>query len=306
VAKKLSIGSWAYVFNQQEEIDFHRLLHGLQDWKFDGIELGTFGHHPTPKSHPTRAERLRLKREVADHGLAFSGIAPDLGSFKLVSVNDAAPYLAAFLGYCQFAEDLGIKLIRVDAVEPPEVFEENQIDPRVGFDRAVKAWDTACRMADDHGLEVSWEFEPGFAFNKPSEIVALIDAVRAYGNKNFGAMYDTCHAHMVAKIGARQSGPKEILTKGGVELLHMLKGRINHVHLIDSDGSLNENATSTHNPFGTGHVNFDEMIPELLKAGIPSDWWCIDLGFRPDAWEVTADSMKFLEAIKKKYASIGA
>ncbi len=306
MAKKLSIGSWAYVFNQQEEVDFHRLLHGLQDWKFDGIELGTFGHHPTPKSHPTRAERLRLKREVEDHGLAFSGIAPDLGSFKLVSVNDAAPYLAAFLGYCQFAEDLGIKLIRVDAVEPPDVWEKNQIDPWVGFDRAVKAWDTACRMADDHGLEVSWEFEPGFAFNKPSEIVALIDAVRAYGNKNFGALYDTCHAHMVAKIGARQSGPKEILTKGSVELLHRLKGRINHVHLIDSDGSLNEHGTSTHSPFGTGHVNFDEIIPELLKAGIPSDWWCIDLGFRPDAWEVTADSMRFLVAIKKKYASIGA
>ena len=93
--------------------------------------------------------------------------------------------MAAFLGYCTFAQDLGIKLIRVDAVEPPSIFEKEKIDPKVGFDRAVKAWDVACKMAADHGLEVSWEFEPGFAFNKPSEIVSMIDAVRAMGNSNF-------------------------------------------------------------------------------------------------------------------------
>jgi sugar phosphate isomerase/epimerase len=306
MGKKISIGSWAYVFNQKEEVSFHKILHGLQDLKLDGVELGSFGKHPTPKSHPTKADRLRLKKEVEDHGLGFSGIAPDLWSFKLVSVEDPAPYLAAFLGYCVFAQDLGIKLIRVDAVEVPSVFEKNNIDPKLGFDRAVKAWNIACKMAADHGLQVSWEFEPGFAFNKPSEIVAMIDAVRALGNNNFGAMYDTCHAHMCAAIGALQPGTKEILPGGGVELLHNLKGRVNHVHLIDSDGSLNEHATSTHNPFGTGHLNFDEYIPALLAAGIPSDWWCIDLCFWPDAWDVTADSMKYLGDIKKKYAAQGA
>jgi sugar phosphate isomerase/epimerase len=306
MSKKISIGSWAYVFNQKEEIDFHTILHGLQDLKLDGVELGSFGKHPTPKSHPTKADRQRLKNEVASHGLSFSGIAPDLWSFKLVSVEDPAPYLAAFLGYCTFAHDLGIKLIRVDSVETPDVFEKNNIDPKVGFDRAVNAWNIACKMAADHGLEVSWEFEPGFAFNKPTEIVNMIDAVRSKGNKNFGAMYDTCHAYMCAKIGAKQPGTKETLPGGEIELLHNLKGKINHLHLIDSDGSLNEHQTSTHNPFGTGHLDFDKLIPELLQAGVPSDWWCIDLCFWPDAWDVTADSMKFLGGIKKKFASLGA
>jgi sugar phosphate isomerase/epimerase len=306
MGKKISIGSWAYVFNQKEEIDFHTILHGLKDLKLDGVELGSFGKHPTPKSHPTKADRKRLKDEVAAHGLAFSGIAPDLWSFKLVSVEDPAPYLAAFLGYCTFAEDLGIKLIRVDSVETPDVFEKNNIDPKVGFERAVNAWNIACKMAADHGLDVSWEFEPGFAFNKPTEIVNMIDAVRAKGNKNFGAMYDTCHAYMCAKIGAKQPGTKETLAGGEIELLHKLKGKINHLHLIDSDGSLNEHQTSTHNPFGTGHLDFDKLVPELLSAGVPSDWWCIDLCFWPNAWDVTADSMKFLGNIKKKYASIGA
>jgi sugar phosphate isomerase/epimerase len=301
--KKISIGSWAYVFNQEHVADFHTVLHKLQHLKLDGVELGSFGIHPTPKSHPTKAARAALRKEVADHGLAFSGIAPDLWSFKLISAEDPSPYLAAFLGYCAFTQDLGIKTIRVDTIEPPDVFAKTKTDLKVGFDRVVSAFDIASKMAADHGLNVTWEFEPGFAFNKPSEIVALVDAVRAKGNANFGVLYDACHAYMCAVSGARHEGNRETLKGGIVELLHKLKGRINHVHLIDCDGTLNEHQTSTHNPFGTGRINFDELLPELQKAGIPSDWWTIDLCFWPDAWNVTAQSMKFLDEKRKQYAA---
>jgi sugar phosphate isomerase/epimerase len=156
-------------------------------------------------------------------------------------------------------------------------------------------------MAADHGLNVTWEFEPGFAFNKPSEIVAIVDAVRAKGNANFGVLYDTCHAHMCAAIGARHPGAKEILTGGAIELLKKLEGRINHIHIIDSDGSLNEHQTSTHNPFGTGSLNFDQVFPELMKVKTPAPWWTIDLCFWPNAWSVTADSKKFLDAARVKH-----
>lgn len=300
--KKLSIGSWAYVFNQAEEISWHTILHKLQELKMDGVELGAFGKHPTPKSHPTRASRQQLKKEVADHGLAFSGIAPDLWWTKLINTDDAGPYLTAFLGYCAFTADLGIKTIRVDTVQPPDVFEKEKIDPKLGLDRVVATWDTACKMAADYGLNVTWEFEPGFAFNKPSEIVTLVDAVRAKGNSNFGVLYDTCHAHLVAAVGARHPGQKEILKGGAMELLQKLKGRINHVHLIDSDGSLNEHQTSTHNPFGTGQLNFDQLLPEIAKS-VPTEWWTIDLCFWPDAWSVTADSKKYLDKMRAKYAA---
>ena len=74
-------------------------------------------------------------------------------------------------------------------------------------------------------------------------------------------LYDTCHAHMCAAVGANQSGTKEMLPGGALELLTKLKGKITHVHLIDSDGSLNEHNTSTHNPFGTGKLNFDKLVP---------------------------------------------
>src|SRR5947209_17820376 len=81
--KKLSIGSWAYIFNQEKPTtDFHEVLHKLSHLGYDGVELGSFGAHPTPFSHPTKADRQRLKEEVADHGLEFSGIAVDLWGFK--------------------------------------------------------------------------------------------------------------------------------------------------------------------------------------------------------------------------------
>ena len=104
-------------------------------------------------------------------------------------------------------------------------------------------------------------------------------------------------------IGANQIGTKETSPDGDLELLQKLKGKITHVHLIDSDGSLNEHNTSTHNPFGTGKLNFDKLIPELMNCGVPNDWWCVDLCFWPNAWEVTADSKKFLDKLRQKYAA---
>ena len=60
--KKLSIGSWAYLFNQEQPTnDFHVILHKLQDLGYDGVELGSFGPHPSPATHPTKASRQKLK-----------------------------------------------------------------------------------------------------------------------------------------------------------------------------------------------------------------------------------------------------
>jgi sugar phosphate isomerase/epimerase len=306
--KKLSIGSWAYIFNQEQPtLDFHVVLHKLQDLGYDGVELGSFGAHPTPWSHPTKADRQRLKKEVADHGLAFSGIAVDLWSFKKPgpSILDENPtaYMAAFLGFTAFAADLGIKTIRVDTVEPHNFCQTFPMDAKNAMDRLTAVWDKCSKIAADHGMNVCWEFEPGFLFNKPSEIVQLVDRVRAKGNKNFGVLYDTCHAHMCAAIAANQPGQKETLPGGAFELLEKLKGKITHVHLIDSDGSLNEHNTSTHNPFGTGKLDFDKLAPALNKSGVPHDWWCVDLCFWPNAWDVTADSKRFLDKLRQKYAA---
>ncbi len=308
MSKKLSIGSWAYIFNQEQPtLDFHVVLHKLHDLGYEGVELGSFGAHPTPWSHPTKADRQRLKKEVADHGLEFSGIAVDLWSFKKpgpsILDENPTPYMAAFLGFTVFGADLGIKTIRVDSVEPPDFLQTSGMDSKVALDRIIAVWDKCSKMAADHGMNVCWEFEPGFLFNKPSEILQIVDGVRARGNKNFGVLYDTCHAYMCAVQAANQPAPKETLPGGDLELLEKLKGKITHIHLIDSDGSLNEHNTSTHNPFGTGKLNFDRILPALNQAGVPHDWWCVDLCFWPHAWDVTADSKRFLDKLRKQHAA---
>ncbi|MHC4796753.1 MAG: sugar phosphate isomerase/epimerase family protein [Planctomycetota bacterium] len=147
-------------------------------------------------------------------------------------------------------------------------------------------------------MRVAWEFEPGFAFNKPSDIFRVLDGVN---NDNFTIMYDTCHANMVARYGSRQPGQTETLPGGARELAEKLKGKIGRVHIIDSDGTLHDNHTSTHPPFGKGELDFDQLMPAIVDAGCPDDWWTIDLCFWPDAWVATAECKKFVDGLVNKY-----
>jgi hypothetical protein len=117
-------------------------------------------------------------------------------------------------------------------------------------------------------------------------------------------MFDTCHADNIAVHGHRQPGKKETLEGGIKELAEKLKGKIGRVHLIDSDGTMNEHMTSSHPPFGEGNLDFDEFMPAIVAAGSPDDWWTIDLCFWPDAWKATAKCKKGIDALNKKYGKI--
>lgn len=304
-AVRLSIGSWAYCFGpyQANPVPFDTVIEKLGELGFDGVELGGFPPHPSPTSHPSPAQRAELRQKVADSGLKFSGLAADLWACPIVTTADNSKWMSTFESNLQFANDLGIDCIRVDSVSPPDVFEKEGLDPKLGWDRLVSTFRKAAQTAAERGVRVVWEFEPGFAFNKPSEIMRLPEDV---GHPNFGVLFDTCHAHICAAVGARQPGERETLAGGALELLTRLRGKIGHIHLIDSDGSLHHDETSTHAPFGQGVLDFDRLIPEVLHSGSPSNWWTIDLCFWPNAWEVTADAKTYLEGMARKYAGEAA
>jgi sugar phosphate isomerase/epimerase len=297
---RLSIGSWAYCFGPYKDnpVSFDAVIEKLSALGFDGVELGGFPPHPHPAQFDSKEKRSELKKKVADHNLAFSGLAADLWSCPIIPLAGNSQWMAMFEQNLQFACDLGIDCIRVDTVSSPDVFEKEKIEPQRGWERVVKTFKTAAQKAANRGVRLVWEFEPGFAFNKPSEIVRLPDDV---GHQNFRVLYDTCHAHVCAAIGARQPGQRETLPGGALELLTRLRGKLAHVHLIDSDGTLHQNETSTHAPFGQGVLNFDLLIPEIQRSGLPTNWWTIDLCFWPNAWEVTADAKKFLDKMAQKY-----
>src|SRR5258707_1273061 len=92
--KKLSIGTWAYLFNQEVPTnDFHVILHKLQDLGYEGVELGGFNPHPGPDTCAGKADRAKLKADVKDHGLEFSALAADLWAERLWSVEDQGPFI---------------------------------------------------------------------------------------------------------------------------------------------------------------------------------------------------------------------
>jgi sugar phosphate isomerase/epimerase len=316
MSKRISIGTWAYTIGPyaSSPIDFDTVCTKLKELGFNGLELGAFPPHPNPGNPngpdegwagamPEKSQRAELKAKMAERGLGFSGIAANLWGEKLINTDDQSKYISEFQRNAEFAKDLGIGGVRVDCVQPPTIHRE--VDYDTAFQRVVNTWKTCCDIAADHGLNVTWEFEPGFAFNKPSDILRVHDAVN---KPNFGLMYDTCHGQMVGVVGARQEGEKEVFGNQ-IELIRKLSGRINHIHVIDSDDSCHKDAngedeTSAHPPFGLGHLDFDKIMPELLKASrVPHDWWTIDLCFWPDAWNATATCKKFVDGLNAKYGN---
>jgi len=301
--KKISIGSWAYTIGPYGEkpIPFDTVCQKLVEYNFDGVELGGFPPHPNPDDLGEKSQRSEIVEMMNNFGLEFSGLAANLWSENLINTDDQSQYIAEFTKNCTFCSDLNIKTIRVDTVQPPTIFE--QVDYDTALERVTKTWITCSDIAADKGLEVAWEFEPGFAFNKPSDILRILDAVN---KPNFGILYDTCHGQMVAVNAARQSGQKEILPGGQLELISKLSGRIKHIHLIDSDDTCHKtpegtDETSSHPPFGQGSLDFDQIMPALAKENLPYDWWTIDLCFWPDAWQATKECKKFIDELNKKY-----
>jgi len=296
--KKISIGSWCYTIGPYEKnpVGWEEVITKLKEFGFDGVELGGFPPHPNPDDLPDADSRAKCKAQLAELGLGWSGLAANLWGEHLIDAEDNTAYLNTFRQNLDFCVDLGIPAIRVDCVQPPTIFDE--VDPETAYQRVVKTWKTCTEAAADKGIRVAWEFEPGFAFNKPSEIQKILDGVN---HDNFGVMFDACHGYMVADVGARQWGEKETLPGGVLELAQKLRGKINHIHLIDSDGTLHGDETSTHAPFGEGKIDFSTLLPELNKNDMGHNWWTIDLCFWPDAWAVTEKCKKAVDELNEKY-----
>lgn len=243
--------------------------------------------------------------------MGCSGLAADLWAEQLITAVDNESYLAAFRKNLKFCNDLGITVIRVDTTEDPWTLGDvpgetrpeqvtTQVDYETALSRVCETWQQCAKEAADAGVRVVWEFEPGFAFNKPSDILRILDTVN---DDNFMVMFDTCHADNVAVHGARQPGVRETLPGGIRELAERLQGKIGRVHLIDSDGSINEHNTSTHPPFGEGNLDFDDFMPAIVAAGCPDDWWTIDLCFWPNAWDATAKCKEAVDDLAAKFGS---
>ena len=295
--KKISIGSWAYAF-LATPIMLPEAAKKLGELDFDGISMGGFVPHAAPKDWDTDEKRAELAKLLSDNGLEVADYAVDLWSVD--AIEQPEEWIRLFEESSDFANKMGWKTIRVDTgrknVSVPDGMTYAEMRAKV-----VDNFKRISKYAAQYGQQVAWEFEPGFVVNEPKYIVEVYDSVN---EPNFVILFDTCHGYMVAS-GANHIEPNPL--EGGImEFIKMLGNRIGFVHVIDSDGTLNSDNTSTHSPFGEGFLNFDEIIPALLDAGYKGDWWAIDLCECPDAWEATADCKKAVDVFNAKFADYQA
>lgn len=296
--RKVGIGSWAYVDGPyaKDAMDLDVLLKKLADLKYDGIALSGVKPHADPELYPTREDRLRLRNLLFDNHMEALEVVPNVWHFN--PLTHEREYLDYMNDYIRFMDECGFRILRVDTCCPPRLPEG--VSYEKALNKTIELFTYIARECAIRNISVVWEFEPGFIFNKPSEVVKIVNAVNM---PNFNLLFDTCHAYMCAVVGSRQLGEKEVLKDGIKEFIGMVSGKIGTVHLIDSDGTLhNDEDTSTHSPFGAGFIDFDEIIPAFLnEGGYKFGWWTVDLHL-PDGWHIAVESKKFVDELNARYA----
>jgi sugar phosphate isomerase/epimerase len=241
---------------------------------------------------------MELVRFLEDHRLGVSGYSADFSAVNPLIKENERQYLDLLRRNVQMAFDIGSPTLRVDTVSAPGSLPDDEYE--ASFHRLSRIWAEGAEIAQNAGVRLVWEFEPGFVFNKPEEIVRMHQEVR---HPNFSIMFDTSHAYMCAVVGARQHGKRDVLPGGVAEFLDKLQGRIGAIHLIDSDGTLHHDETSTHRPFGEGLIDFDRLAPKLLS--VPNiEWWTIDMCFWAGSWDLVDASRQFVAGLLARNYSI--
>lgn len=293
---KLSLGSWAFSFGpfSEDPWSFSRVLQFIAEAGYDGVEINGFRPHPHPDDYDTPAKCKELMKEIEGYGLGISGYAPSFGDVPPAEVA-AEEYLMVFRKSLDFCGNCGISTLRIDTVSPPVSLPPDEYSSR--FTRLTNTWHKASQEAAAVGIAVVWEFEPGFWLNKPSEVRRVVEAV---DHENFKLLFDTSHAYMGAVVGARQTGIKETLNGGVSEYGRLLGEMIGHLHLIDSDGSLHDDETSTHTAFGRGNIDFVDVLTAIEPIVSQLPWWCVDFCFNPGTPTAGKDAVPFVRGLMEE------
>jgi sugar phosphate isomerase/epimerase len=299
---KIALGTWAFSFGPYADVPvpWDMITQRAAEAGYDGVEICGFSPYISLEDYPTAASRRETAKQLADLNLGISGYLADLTSINPTAAENKQRYLDLFRQIIDLCVEIGSPMIRVDTASAPGSLTD--LEYKAAFGRLGELWHEAADLAQQAGVFVAWEFEPGFIINKPSEVVALHKNV---SHRNFKVIFDTAHAYMCSVVGARQQGKKETLKGGVLELLKLLEGRIGHVHIIDSDGTLYSDETSTHRPFGEGLIDFKSLTPHLRT--VPDvRWWCIDLCFWPQAWELVKPSLQFVKDMLARQPELSA
>jgi sugar phosphate isomerase/epimerase len=291
------VGSWSFGVHARDRLALPDALDLIRRWGYDAVDYGGFAPHPVPRADARELEELRA---VFEHrSLKIAAFAPNFGELSLLDERDHARYVETFSTQADIGVALSAPLLRVETPDSPE--DAAELGSEEAIARVVSVWSRCAEIAAAKGVKMVWEFEPCGALNTPDEVCALVDRLDSPG---FGVLYDTAHAHVVSEVGARHVGGPQVLAGGQAELLERLRGRIAHVHVLDSDGAINETpGTTIHTPIGEGDVDFATIVPLLLAERDPV-CWTIDLCFWPDPPAIAAQSLSQVRELVATYGAV--
>jgi len=311
--KLISIGLWV---DGDNSLDIS--AQKAKGMRYDAVEIHGFGDECNPflfgKSASDGYIDLEVAKElagkIADQGLVVSGFAGNFHPDGMTMTTDEGmdQYFELFQKFSDYAKVMGAQIIRVDGIEDSnKIVGESEFDI---IDRMGQTWAKCADYAQQRGQYITMEFEPEFVGSRPSQIVAISNAVKKYVSsaaetaKTWGILYDTCHGQTVAIEGHKQFGHYGELTGDARETFRSQLGfitypvtndvNINHVHIIGSDGSLHDNKTSAHIPIhaklgewtGPGQdaedlLEYATLLPHLFThANLNQNIWTVDTCFR--------------------------
>ncbi len=300
---KICRGSWCLGFGLDPVASLEQVVKVLSAFGYDGIELAGFFDHATVERYPDKKSRKTLVDWIGSHDLELVGYAPgpygDFGKYPWATGGDdvVTAYESFFEDHLQFCVDCGIPAMRVDPGDFGPLAREADYD---------KAWDRVVTMFRKHaergaelGVTMLWELETGQIFVKPSEAVKLLNDV---GHDNLQLMYDVGHVEAACVIAHNHVQPAERLEGGQVEFVQMMKGKIGHMHVCDTDSNTWHNAFGTHLGIGKGVIDFDALISAVVDSGYASKWWSVDaIPMTAETWADTWSDRFALDALLDKH-----
>ncbi len=288
---RVSIGSWAFAFGPYEADpwSFEQVCDFAAAAGYDGVEINGFRPHPHYDDFAGGKGTGELRAQINDRGLGISAYAPDFHHVPPARTTTAA-YGAEIDKAREFCESLGIAVLRVDTVMPPQEMAPTEYE--TCFSQLRSSWADASRRCARSGVTLVWEFEPGFWLNRPSEVERLAGEV---GEGNFGILFDSSHAYTGGVRGARQGPAPELVPTVAAYATRLLP-LIRHLHLADADGRLHDEDTSVHTPLGQGQVDFAPLLAALAPIADRLAWWCVDLCYCDGADEKAVQSLEVVRS----------
>ena len=297
---KFSIATWAFMYGQYKDAPWpiEKILEWTARAGYDGTEFCGF-HMPSPEDeYDTNEKCAALMRLVRDCGLEAASYAAQCRAAP-PSVSPREDYMARFEKALAFCSRCSIPVMRLDSAIKPEALSREEYERR--FDRLVGNWRASARRAAQEGVTLVFESEPTMWLNKPSEVLAAVEAV---DEPNFRILFDLSHGYVSAVRGMLQTGERETLPGGVIEYINMLGNHIGAVHTTDTNGRLyGEDSggagTSVHLPLGEGILDLDAIIAALWPYAGELEYWSLDFFACRDAETTGIESLRLL---KKKIA----